>query len=696
MNDPAGIIAPSMEAPESPAKAVAAAAKELEASVRDLPKGAWLVSGGTRFCTNSNDAPWSAIVVRGEDGRWTVTPRPAFLPWTRGRLAPVAELRAAQLAAQLAAPRPLTRAERHPFHAGDSPAEQLRAFAWRTAEGAAAMLLVLAAVTAMGLVILDGTARDLLGRAEVLTRLGVDPIPRAGELASGRFGGALLLAAPIAFFLGLVHASVHFVGARFLAVARFAPWASAFLALVTAGAVAPRAAWYWVPILGLLVPGAALLGSTLAWGRGRDVRREPDAPRRKAGPVAWAAGLVLLGAVALLVPLPRADRDRIESTALFRDRFLLTSRPGRAFADFYYRHTRWAVEALALPVQPSGPAGASGFERQQRTALVIGAVGGDEKGLKELDFAIERVPEGGDAEPLLAKRQHDLYVLASSVTAPLRRLRELGLLDRTLAIEGNSKRPDDVPKIALLSNEQAWRDRLVRLYEPGLLGSLLLELTGEGWVCLFYLGPVVLLVALLALASALVAPAWTTSARAGRIATAALCGLVLAAFAVHVAVSSGNAGRIREIRAERIDDVKTIEILKAGLADSDPDVRHEAVYRAYQCLGRSTFPRGALVPELLKAAEDPEVRIRLWAAPALGRSHDERGRAAIHRAMNDPEIFVRYRAAQALGHLDSPVGRAVVIRPTTTAALRKMIREGSWYEQTYALEAYRHLIPGTL
>jgi hypothetical protein len=45
---------------------------------------------------------------------------------------------------------------------------------------------------------------------------------------------------------------------------------------------------------------------------------------------------------------------------------------------------------------------------------------------------------------------------------------------------------------------------------------------------------------------------------------------------------------------------------------------------------------------------------------------------------------VRYRAAEGLGLLG---GRDAA----TEAALEKMARTGSWYEQTYALEALRRI-----
>lgn len=706
---PDDIIAPVMEGFAAPVQApgdrVRAAARELEARVRPAPKDCWWVSGGTWLASNPNEAAWKIHVSQSPDGGWIVAPVSSGPPWTRARRETIGKVRAKQLYDLLHETRKLAPHERHPFHAGTAAADRCRAFSRRVAEAALSMGLVLIVLTAAGAVAVDRFLPHLMDRAEVLSRVNVDPLPRAGEvLALGfwdRVGAGFLLALPIAFCLGAIHAGLHGLGAFSPFLASFAPWTSAFLFLATTGMLWPRMPpWLALPF-GLAVPAIAILGTSLVWGRGRDVLREaPAAPGRKWWPIVGGL-LVAATAAVLLVPSPRSLGDRVEATALFRDRFLLGNPLGRAYGRFYYRYTLYGAEMLKEVYSPAGRGrDGTGYERQQRTVLVVGDIGGDFERLKERDFAIEVAADAVAAAPLIARRQHDLYVLASSIVLSIDHLRDAGLLRRTIAVEGPAaRRPRDMIIVPILTKEDArWHEAIRAVTRFNLLEGLLPELTGYGNALIFHAGPLFGLTLILGVLAAILAPLFARSATAGRAGVACVGVASVGALVALFVSSSGSASILREIRQDRRDHAETIEVLTRGMRHADPSVRHEAVYRAYQVLRRTDFPRGALVEPLMKAGQDPEVRVRLWAAPALGRTREESARRAILAALEDPEIFVRYRAAQGLGQLDSPAGRSVKISVVqgSVERLRRVIRTASWYEGLYALEAIREMIPGTL
>jgi len=92
----------------------------------------------------------------------------------------------------------------------------------------------------------------------------------------------------------------------------------------------------------------------------------------------------------------------------------------------------------------------------------------------------------------------------------------------------------------------------------------------------------------------------------------------------------------------------------------------------------------ALAEALLRAADDPDLRVRLWACAALGKTGDPRALPRLLERLRDREFFVRYRAAEGLGFLR---------RPEAEGALAALMKEGSWYEGLLALEALRRISP---
>lgn len=120
--------------------------------------------------------------------------------------------------------------------------------------------------------------------------------------------------------------------------------------------------------------------------------------------------------------------------------------------------------------------------------------------------------------------------------------------------------------------------------------------------------------------------------------------------------------------------------LAEALSSWKPAFRHEAAYRASRLESTS-----ALADPLVQAAADPDLRVRLWACAALGRSGDPRALGVLVNRLEDPELFVRYRAAEGLGFLKDARAEEPLLR---------MMREKSWYEGLYALEALRAIRPG--
>src|SRR5439155_15505188 len=84
-------------------------------------------------------------------------------------------------------------------------------------------------------------------------------------------------------------------------------------------------------------------------------------------------------------------------------------------------------------------------------------------------------------------------------------------------------------------------------------------------------------------------------------------------------------------------------ILKAGLKDSDPDVRIASCHAWGQ---RRTPEAVQLLSDMLTG--DSNLDVRLAAARALGQTHDEQAVAALGQALDDSNPAMQYRAVQSL------------------------------------------------
>jgi hypothetical protein len=197
-------------------------------------------------------------------------------------------------------------------------------------------------------------------------------------------------------------------------------------------------------------------------------------------------------------------------------------------------------------------------------------------------------------------------------------------------------------------------------------GGRLRELCAIAWHSVYYGGPIVVLLLFMGLVSPLVSTLFRKAS--SKTAIFALSAVAMVTSLTLVLVS------------EAAPPEKDASGLAEELGDARAPLRHEAAVRAAQM--DSTAP---LAEALLRAVDDPDYTVKLWACSALGKSGDPRAFPKLIERLADPEIHVRYRAAEGLGFLKDP--RAV-------EPLLAMMRERSWYEGAYALDALRRIQPG--
>jgi hypothetical protein len=195
------------------------------------------------------------------------------------------------------------------------------------------------------------------------------------------------------------------------------------------------------------------------------------------------------------------------------------------------------------------------------------------------------------------------------------------------------------------------------------VGTRMRELSSLGWHAVYYAGPLAVLLVLMGVLAPFVSILFRRLKP--RMAIFALSAVAMITSLGLVLLSSAGNGE-RDL-AEELEDPRA-------------SIRHRAAFDASRLDSTS-----ALAEPLLKTADDPDLTVRLWAVAALGKSGDPRAFPKLVERLDDPELFVRYRAAEGLGFLNDP--RAV-------PSLIRMMRERSWYEGSYALDALRRLQPG--
>lgn len=602
---------------------------------------AWGVAGGWLLSVNPNTAPWRVRVSREPDGTLSLRPSAIAAPWTRRKAARLVAFRQGQLADFLIGRLRGRRLEdfdlerlRAPLTAfGSDPAALTAGFAWATASalGALAGAIVAAAAASLPLAIL--AFGQIAARSRAMEAAGAIPLPSPAEISSAGplllAGTAFLLGFPVAFFAGLVHAGALLAGEIWLRAARLAQISFVFLAILLSAAFFPFVSVAAVP-LALLVPAAAHAGYTLAWGARRErVREGRPVPRRTAA----IGALLAAGLAAALVPRPVDARELLDRLALFRDRALLGHTPGRALARAYYRHTLYAADPLKefFSLDPSRPARAVRLARvTDARAPVFRALGFTLVG-EGAPYDVEAVAEG--------VRSGDAFVAC----APDR---------RSLA------------------------EAIDRLSRETFRGGTLREASGLGWRAIYHAGPVVAAAAFVGACCPFASILYRTMSRR------AASGTLLACLLSTVALMVWGDSRARE-ELELLRELRgrpSPERLAAALGHASPAVRHEAAYRAF----RLREGQAKLAEALLAAADDPDLRVRLWACAALGKTGDPRALPRLRERLRDREFFVRYRAAEGLGFLG---------RPEAEDALVALMKEGGWYEGLLALEALRKILP---
>jgi hypothetical protein len=590
------------------------------------PERCWRAGGGALLSTNPNTVPWSIRIRRAEEGLLLASEVRA-LPWTRPKIRRLAAYREGQLADYLTA------------RVRGSGPEKFATLPFREpfapfGSGVAALTgsfawAVLTALAAFGASLLAMTLVSLPLLSVALRDI-------TAHSAALLRAGAIPLPSPAeAAALGPGMPALVFAVpiAFFFALVHSAALAACDLLPRTARI--PQASFLFqtillgvafFPFLGL--PSLLLAPAVpAALHLGSTLVWARRRERIREGPRPAKALIIIAVALSASVAgavVPRATewKDALDRIALFRDSWLLGNPAGHAIASAYYHCTL----ATAEPVKEFYSADPARARKAQPIA------------------------QASDPRviPLLRALQFTLTTDAAGA--------DVSVADRISAggVSRVPKNPRDLAELKTLLDE---------ISRESFRGARLRELSGLGWHAVYYAGPL----AVLLVGMGAFAPFVSLLFRKLRPQTAlfALCACAI--------ISSLSLVLITTPESSAPD-------LAEELKDARAAVRHDAVYRA--SLLESTAPLADL---LLKASDDEDVRIRLWAVAALGKSGDSRAYDKLIQRLDDPELFVRYRAAEGLGFLRDR--RAV-------PSLMRVMRERSWYEGIYALEALRRIQPG--
>lgn len=609
-------------------------ARALGGAVLREPKGGpWRIAAGSLLSTNPNTLAWRLRVTR-ENGRLSIEPSAIALPWTRAKVARVVAFRCAQLVDFLTARVRGGGKEkfdalrlREPYaNFGSDAAAITGAFAWSVACALGAMAAALVALTLASLPLMHVAIGEILERARAAQSAGAVAIPNPGRPLS-LLGAAFVFAVPLAFFGGFVH-TLALAASELWARASRLPQASVlFQAILLAAAFFPFTPFLAIPVA-LAAPLLIHAGYTLAWGRRRERVREAPRPRK----TVLLAGVLLAAITAIaLVPRPAEGREWTDRLALFRDRYMLGHPLGRLAASVYYRHTLVGAELLKQVYSEGGKEP----DRMIRTARADDPSVAE--GLRALHFAI--------------------------VTSDPADVRAEG---RTLIAGGD--------RVAWDPSKETLSIAVDRLARESFRGSMLRQLAWIAWRAVYFGGPLFLVAVFIGSCC----PGFSVIFRVMRPKAAIIT--VLVCFVTTGALMLVDAAREETARedAARLRELPEPKRIAEGLDHRSILVRHEAAVQAF------LHPDPSLGAPLVKAVDDADLRVRLWASAALGKTGHPEALARLLARLADREFFVRYRAAEGLGFLKDP--RAI-------EGLLKLARDGSWYEGLYALEALRKIDP---
>lgn len=736
--DPKAKASPPPIFPEPIEKAIAEAADAFGLQIR-REKDRWVLNGGSHFSVNPS-APGVRVAVTLESSEVKLVAEPIAFPWTRRKVERLVEAWLGTFEANL---RERIKGEASPptrrmlTAAPDGPGAVFAALGMLVAV-ALCGLLTLAATTALGIVIVDRQVEELRQRSELISSLNVVPIPSRTELASfgtGRHvGAALLLALPGAFFATLALGVCLMLSEGFVRCQRLGLWAYLFLVIFLTLTLVPATDIVAAPAFALAIPTAGVFGYTFVWSRRREYVDERTAEARSASAkrrrFQMAMVIVGVGIVAASVAPWRAKggADTLEELARFRDLYLLPTAAGKAFAEYYYRHTPYGTEPL-MPIINDAPVEEGGhWERDQRTALLLTDDTAIRHELVKEGFTVMMTsdPRRFEAE---MRQPYDVIIAIAweypklpedmdtyEDSRAVKAIREAGIESRTLLlgehnkgtplgfapdqivhVPAGMKRPPVEPVCACFGAE-GQSPRLIRVLSNFLKarhrGDHLSAWIGYGWKAITYAGGLAALAVVLLPPAALFALLFRRASR--RTATAVTALACLGSLAGLWAVTASGAEARRAVAELRGLDVagegtrdKVIEALKSPHAV----VRYEAAHAAHAHLAsigenvqrlRLAQEHAGFYQALVAGLKDPDLRVRLWSAGALGKLKSEEAIDPLIAALDDPELLVRYRAAGALGDIGD--------RDAVEALLDVMAHD-AWYAGRYALGALREIAP---
>jgi len=584
-------------------------------------EGGWLVAGGALASTNPNTAPWKIHVARGADGL-TLSCRGRSLPWTRAKAARIAAFREGQLADFLTA---------RVRGSGPEKFDALRLrepFSPFGASVAAATASYTWTVATSLAAFAGATAAAVLASMPLMS-VAIRDI--AAHSAALQQAGAIPLPSP---------AEAAATGAFGPALV-FAFPVAFFAALVHSAALAASDLWFRAS----RVPQASFLFQAIFVG------------------LAFFPFVSILAIpLALLIPLT-AHLGASVVWSRRRERIREGPRPQKTVVLIGVLLAASLAGAIVPPVSAwketlpkiarfrdgwllGNSAGKSIATTYYRYTLYTA------EPIKEL-YSMDRSraaraqPIAGCADPVVMPRLRALGFTVTSPSAP----------NDVVVGTGGVAPGKDLAELKIALDDHSRR---------AFRGGALRDLNSYAWSSLYYAGP---LVAILVLMGA-VAPVISILFRKlqPRQAVFALCAISMIAILILVLAADPPPAAV--------DPAVIAEVL----TDARVHRRHEAAFRAF--LLDSTAP---LAEALLKASDDSDLRVRLWAVAALGKSGDARALPKLIERLDDPEIFVRYRAAEGLELLRDP---------KAAAPLEKMMRERSWYEGLYAISALRAIQPG--
>lgn len=592
---------------------------------RDPRRGGWVLPTGALLSSNPNTQPLRIRISRNEGGLALKADFQA-LPWTRAKRTRIAEYRLGQLADYLTA------------RVRGSAPEKFSTLPLREpfapfGSGVAAITASFAWVVLTALATAGAALTALTFALLPLLRLVIAGI--AEHSAALLEAGAIPLPSPAeaaatgAFWPSLVFAVPI---AFFFALVHSAALAACDLGIRTArlpqasllfqGILLLVAFFNFLPVLAF--PLAVVVPAVVHLGSTLVWARRRE--RVREGPPPAKAVIVI--AVALAASLlgavtPRATewKGALDRIALFRDAWLLGNPIGSSIAAAYYRHTLYTAEPL--------------------------------KEFYSLD-------------PARARKLQPLARCNQDRVIPLLRVLRFTITEGETADVHFGRGPYVGAVLRELGNDAdlaELKEALDDVSRESFRGARLRELSSLGWHAVYYAGPIAVLIVVMGVLAPFVSILFRRLKPQ------------MAVFALSAVAMSASLGLV--LLAAPGDGERN---LAEELAHPRPGFRHRAAFEASKLDSTA-----ALAEPLLKAADDPDVRVRLWSAAALGKTGDARAFDKLIERLDDPEIFVRYRAAEGLGHLKDP--RAV-------PALVRMMKERTWYEGAYALEALRRIRPG--